>query len=118
MLVLHLCMMYSAYLGLFMYLTVTHVFFHLLSMFLFLHVFLVHGEMWIRDERRAVAHNNQDTNNCLESFNGHMKDVLFIRRRNAYMKCFDETIHMLLHDLCIEVWYKDRKRIVGLSVNK
>lgn len=96
----------------------THVSCHMLSMSLFFSVFLVHAEMWIRDERRGVARNNQDTNNSLESFNGHMKDVLFIRRRNAYRKRFDETIHTLLYDLCIGVWYKDRKRIVGLSVNK
>jgi hypothetical protein len=92
--------------------------FHLLSMSLFLRIFLVHAKMWIRDERRVVACNNQDTNNSLESFNSHMKDVLFIRRRNTYRKRFDETIHTLLHDLCIGVWYKDKKRIVGLSVNK
>jgi hypothetical protein len=74
--------------------------------------------MWIRDERRKVARNNQDTNNSMESYQGHMKDVLFIRRRNAHEKRMDDTVHKLLLDVCISYWYKAQKKIAGVVKNK
>jgi hypothetical protein len=73
--------------------------------------------MWIRDERRKTARNNQDTNNSMESYYGHMKDVLFIRRRNAHERRFDETLYNMTGDLCILYWYKGQKKIVGIVKN-
>jgi hypothetical protein len=81
-------------------------------------LFWFYSGMWIRDERRKTARNNQDTNNGLESYHGHVKDVLFCRRRNAFQMRLDEAVHTLVGDFCISIWYKDQKKLVGLTVNR
>jgi hypothetical protein len=53
----------------------------------------------------------------MESYQGHMKDVLFIRQRNAHEKRFDETLHTITIDVCISYWYKGQKKIAGIVKN-
>lgn len=73
--------------------------------------------MWIWNNRRGIARNNQDTNNALESYHGYMKDWLFYKRKNAHGKQMDDFVHTLLSNVCIMYWYKAQKKAAGLSKN-
>ena len=64
--------------------------------------------MWAKAYRN-FPHSNQDTNNAIESYHGHLKQTYLCEKNNAYHRRVDWLIYVLMKN--VELYYNHMQRL-------